>query len=180
MSTYSHSSFLATSLPLASTVGDTEAIRVPVVETSPAIQKSAPFFSGRMALPPSVNHSYKPIVRRGVPATVGDPDLHAFKEHAAWELKLSSVDWHVVNAIKASDKASGKAKRHVPLVVRVKFYFETMWRRDLDGGVKAAVDAVFSYLGLNDNLIVHMCLSKEENRVDPHVEVEVCCQLSSK
>jgi Holliday junction resolvase RusA-like endonuclease len=48
---------------------------------------------------------------------------------------------------------------------------------DVDAGEKAAIDAVFHYLTLNDNLVVDKHTTKEVDREDPRVEVELRCVL---
>ena len=55
----------------------------------------------------------------------------------------------------------------------IDFYFETPRRRDLDGGLKIAQDAICDALGVNDNRVVDVHLVK---RIDPRrtrIEVEL-------
>ena len=53
------------------------------------------------------------------------------------------------------------------------FYFETPLRRDLDGGLKIAQDALCEGLGLNDNRVVSIQLLKYIDPLHPHLDVEI-------
>ena len=46
-------------------------------------------------------------------------------------------------------------------------------RRDLDGGLKIAQDALCEALGVNDNLVIEIHLSKRVNRHAPRIEVRL-------
>jgi hypothetical protein len=49
-------------------------------------------------------------------------------------------DWALINALRVS-------KRKVPLQMEIKFFFKSLWKCDIDGGIKAVQDAVFQRLG---------------------------------
>ena len=53
------------------------------------------------------------------------------------------------------------------------FYFETPLKRDLDGGLKIAQDALCDGLGLNDNRVVSIHLLKYIDPLHPHLDVEI-------
>ena len=53
------------------------------------------------------------------------------------------------------------------------FYFETPLKRDLDGGLKIAQDALCEGLGLNDNRVVSIHLLKFIDPLHPHLDVEL-------
>ncbi len=53
------------------------------------------------------------------------------------------------------------------------FYFETPLKRDLDGGLKIAQDALCESLGLNDNRVVSIHLLKYIDPLHPHLDVEI-------
>ncbi len=55
----------------------------------------------------------------------------------------------------------------------IDFYFETPRRRDLDGGLKIAQDAICDALGVNDNRVVDVHLVKRIDPLRPHIEVEL-------
>lgn len=149
-----------------------------IQELSPVLQYSNSFFIARLPIPPGTNASYeigvvrqknKKLSRR----IIATDALMEFKEHAAWELKRSTCDWHLVEAIRAS-------KQHVPLFMKIRFYYPTMWKHDIDAGEKAVIDAVFFSIKLNDNLICQKITTKDVDRADPHVEVELRCILSGR
>src|SRR5205807_5706424 len=100
-----------------------------------------------MDLPPGVNASYKPGSDQH--PIVGTAELHQFKSDAALLLSQGYHDYSLINAIRSS-------KRKVPLRVCLNFFFKYLWKQDIDGGIKAALDAVFHRLELNDVLIVDL------------------------
>jgi crossover junction endodeoxyribonuclease RusA len=55
----------------------------------------------------------------------------------------------------------------------IDFYFETPHRRDLDGGLKIAQDAICEALGVNDNRVVDVHLVKRIDPLRPHIQVEL-------
>lgn len=159
---------IMTQAPIDTTTETTKIITL-VPPTAPA---QRPFFSGRMPVPPSVNMAYQ-IIRdrdthdrvRGV--RVGPtPALEQFKRDAAMMLSQGYHDWSLINAIRES-------KRKVPLKVKIEVYFATEWKRDLDGGLKYAIDAAFERIQLNDNLVVSMQADKYVDQVEPRVEIEI-------
>jgi len=126
------------------------------------------FFAGYMYLPPGINASYKPGGSEH--PIVSTKELAQFKKDAALLLSQGYNDYSLINAIRQS-------KRKVPLRVNLHFFFRTLWKCDIDGGIKACLDATFARLELNDNLIIDLHVSK---RVDEHrqrAEIEVYCAL---
>jgi crossover junction endodeoxyribonuclease RusA len=59
------------------------------------------------------------------------------------------------------------------LGVYLTFYFETPNRRDLDGGLKIALDALCRALGLDDRAVVDLHLTKRIDPLHPHLDVEL-------
>lgn len=127
-----------------------------------------PFFRGSVPLPPSVNQAYKVISVHGCNRIGPSQDLEDFKEWAALSLKSDQtfLDQQVLNAIKST-------REKTPLWVSTRGYFETMWRRDLDGIIKFVVDAAFAHIHMNDNLVVHVEADKFVDRENPRVEVAI-------
>jgi crossover junction endodeoxyribonuclease RusA len=60
-----------------------------------------------------------------------------------------------------------------PLACDLAFYFETPFKRDLDGGLKIALDAVSTQLGLDDRYIVSLTLDKRIDPLNPRLEIEM-------
>jgi Holliday junction resolvase RusA-like endonuclease len=129
------------------------------------------FFSGRLPVPPSINRSYKSFLnpKTGKSAFAGTGTARAFKKAAAKQLANAVVDRSVVDAIRAAKQK----KQQIPLEVTIHFYFEHRWTRDIDSGLKVAIDAVFKHLKMNDNLIVDLHIKKRMDKTDPRVHIEI-------
>src|SRR6266487_314812 len=126
------------------------------------------FFAGYMDLPPGVNASYKPGSEEH--PIVSTAALKQFKVDAAKLLSQGYHDYSLINAIRES-------KRKVPLRVDLHFFFRTLWKQDIDGGIKACLDATFARLDLNDNLIVDLHVWKLVDPDRQRAEIEVYCAL---
>jgi crossover junction endodeoxyribonuclease RusA len=59
------------------------------------------------------------------------------------------------------------------LAVFIDFYFETPLRRDLDGGLKIALDTICAALGIDDRRVVDIHLVKRIDPLHPRIEVEL-------
>jgi crossover junction endodeoxyribonuclease RusA len=59
------------------------------------------------------------------------------------------------------------------LALFLDFHFTTPLKRDLDGGLKITQDALCEGLGLNDNRVVDIHLSKHIDPLHPHLYVEI-------
>lgn len=139
-----------------------------------------PFFKATMPLPPSVNASFdvrKMKTKQGkyAHALMATKALADFKEEAYYKLKNVQRNEAVIEAIKAS-----KAK--IPLVWHLDFYFDTLWRRDASGAIKAAEDAAFKEIGINDNRVVQFSGAKYADRDNTRCEISirVCTERMGK
>src|SRR5262249_28076804 len=63
-------------------------------------------------------------------------------------------------------------QRHY-LALTITFYFASVLRRDLDGGLKIAQDALCEALGVNDNVVIEIHLSKRVDRHCPRIEARL-------
>ena len=70
--------------------------------------------------------------------------------------------------------------RTSPLSLTITFFFASALRRDVDGGLKIAQDALCDGLGLNDNRVVEIHLYKRQDRDNPRIDVSLslCVQPS--
>lgn len=59
------------------------------------------------------------------------------------------------------------------LAIAIHFYFTSPLRRDVDGGLKIAQDALCEALGINDNRIQEIHLYKHRDRAHPRIEVSL-------
>jgi hypothetical protein len=89
------------------------------------------FFKGRLPVPPGVNGSYRIVYVGRHPRIADTPKAAAFKEEAALCLSQQRdlVRWDVVENI----RTYAEVKVYIPLSVEIKYFFPTMWKRDLDG-----------------------------------------------
>src|SRR5436309_2888888 len=113
-----------------------------------------------LPLPPSINHQYATVQGRRVLSRAG----REFKRLVVEEVE----NWldtrpHVDVAL---------FQQHY-LVLTILFYFRSALRRDLDGGLKIAQDALCEALGVNDNLVIEIHLSKRVDRHAPRIEVHL-------
>ena len=113
-----------------------------------------------LPLPPSINHQYATVQGRRVLSRAG----REFKRLVVEEVE----NWldrhpHIDVAL---------FQQHY-LALTITFYFMSALRRDLDGGLKIAQDALCEALGVNDNLVIEIHLSKRVNRHAPRIEVRL-------
>ncbi len=115
-----------------------------------------------LPLPPGVNNQYATVGRRRVltkPAQVFKRDVAKAIERARREDEITP----------AAEAALGQAL----LGLMLTFYFETPMRRDLDGGLKIALDALGAALGFDDRAVVDLHLIKRIDPLRPRLEVEL-------
>jgi crossover junction endodeoxyribonuclease RusA len=105
-----------------------------------------------LPLPPSINHQYATVQGRRVLSRAG----REYKQLVAEEVQ----DW--IECHQLPEAAVGLFRRH---------YLALTLRRDLDSGLKIAQDALCEALGVNDNLVVEIHLSKRVDRNQPRIEV---------
>jgi crossover junction endodeoxyribonuclease RusA len=113
-----------------------------------------------LPLPPSINHQYATVNGRRVLSRNG----RDYKTLVAEEVEKWLEQQNDVATITAV------FQRHY-LSLSILFYFATALRRDLDGGLKIAQDALCEALGTNDNLVVDIHLGKRVDRHNPRIEV---------
>lgn len=115
-----------------------------------------------LPLPPSVNRQYANAPKGRVltaEARTFKRDVKKLIDQALLSNKITS----------ATEKALQKALIGVYLT----FYFETPKRRDLDGGLKIALDAICAPLGIDDRAVVDLHLIKQIDPLRPRLEVEI-------
>lgn len=130
--------------------------RVPL----PASRVTPESLSITLPIPPSVNHQYATVNGRRILSSAG----RAYK---------TQVGLQVWGAVAQSPARAGLLNRlrSGPLALSIRFFFTSALRRDVDGGLKIAQDALCEGLGLNDNRIVETHLYKDLDRSNPRIEV---------
>ena len=115
-----------------------------------------------LPVPPSVNHLYATVNGRRVLSRAG----RDFKSLVADAVEA----WQDREQI--SHAAMAAFGRHY-LSLTITFYFVTALRRDLDGGLKIAQDALCEAIRVNDNLVTEIHLSKRVDRQHPRMEIRL-------
>ena len=116
-------------------------------------------FAFSLPIPPSINSQYATVNGRRVLSSTG----RRYK---------SSIAQLLLTALAQSPNRSAflhAAQSHY-LAFSIHFYFPTLLRRDLDGGLKIAQDAVCEAMGINDNRIVEIHLYKSLDRDSPRLD----------
>jgi len=115
-----------------------------------------------LPVPPSVNHQYATVRGRRLLSAAG----RTYKAQVG-NLVLLALS-------KSSHRAAILARlQSNTLVLSIRFYFTSPLRRDVDGGLKIAQDALCEGLGVNDNRIVETHLYKHVDKLNPRIEVSL-------
>lgn len=115
-----------------------------------------------LSLPPSINEQYATVDGHRVSTVVA----RRFKQHVRDTLRSLERQGIVSDELRNSF-------RQQYLALFLDFYFATPLKRDLDGGLKITQDALCDCLGLNDNRVVDIHLTKHIDPLHPHLYVEM-------
>ncbi len=115
-----------------------------------------------LPIPPGINEQYATVNGHRVSTTVA----RRFKQ----EVKKNLVALEHEGVL--SEELRERLRQGF-LSLLLAFYFETPLKRDLDGGLKIAQDALCEGLGLNDNRVVSIHLLKYIDPLHPHLDVEL-------
>ena len=132
--------------------------------TSASVEKRSDPFSLTLTLPlpPSINHQYATVQGRRVLSSAG----RRFKSHVGQEVLY-------LLARRRSPSGSVQTLPGLRLALDLRFYFVSILRRDIDGGLKITQDALCEALGINDNRIVEVSLRKNVDTAAPRMEVSL-------
>ncbi len=127
---------------------------------APAAVITADSIEITLPVPPSINHQYATVRGRRVLSSAG----RTYKQQAGQQLWLAlSQSPHKQTLM--------HRLRSEPLALSIRFYFTSPLRRDVDGGLKIAQDALCEGIGLNDNRIVETHLYKDVDRTAPRIRI---------
>ena len=115
-----------------------------------------------LPIPPRINEQYATVNGHRVSTAVA----RRFKQEVKKKLVLMERQGELHEEFR--DRL-----RQGYLSLLLAFYFETPLKRDLDGGLKIAQDALCEGLGLNDNRVVSIHLLKYIDPLHPHLDVEI-------
>lgn len=115
-----------------------------------------------LPIPPSINHQYATVNGRRLLSSTG----------RSYKAQVGQLVWLALTAV--PDRAALLSRlQSSALALSIRFYFTSALRRDVDGGLKIAQDALCEGLGVNDNRIVETHLYKHVDRANPRIEVFV-------
>ncbi len=87
------------------------------------------------------------------------------------EAKYAIIDQAAINFV---------AEMDIPLELTIIFYLKSvgkfhasLYKRDIDGGIKATIDVLFDFLSLNDKIIVDLAVKKRVAIEEPHIYLEL-------
>lgn len=121
-----------------------------------------------LPVPPSINHQYATVNGRRLLSSAG----------RAYKAQVGQLIW--LTLAKSPRRSELLSRLHsAPLALSIRFYFTSALRRDVDGGLKIAQDALCEGLGLNDNRIVETHLYKHVDKTNPRIEVSLAATTSS-
>ena len=113
-----------------------------------------------LPVPPSVNHQYATVNGRRLLSSAG----------RAYKAQVGQLVW--LKLAQSAHRAALLAQLQSEwLALSIRFYFTSALRRDVDGGLKIAQDALCEGLGINDNRIVETHLYKHIDKDNPRIEV---------
>jgi crossover junction endodeoxyribonuclease RusA len=115
-----------------------------------------------LPIPPGINEQYATVNGHRVSTASARRFKQAVKQKLATMEREGSLNEAVRDRL-----------RQGYLSLLLAFYFETPLKRDLDGGLKIAQDALCEGMGLNDNRVVSIHLLKYIDPLHPHLEVEI-------
>ncbi len=115
-----------------------------------------------LPLPPSINNQYVTVGRRRVLSKEARTYKSDIKKHIDRLRTAARIPVAVEDDLRKS-----------LLGVYITMHFETPFRRDLDGGLKIALDSVCTALGIDDRMVVDLHLVKQMDTLNPHMDMEI-------
>jgi crossover junction endodeoxyribonuclease RusA len=121
-----------------------------------------------LPVPPSVNHQYATVNGRRLISSAG----------RAYKAQVEQLVW--LTLTQSTHRAALLTRLQSEwLALSIRFYFTSALRRDVDGGLKIAQDAICEGLGINDNRIVETHIYKHVDKDNPRIEVQLTPASSS-
>ncbi len=113
-----------------------------------------------LPVPPSINRQYATVNGRRVLAAAGRHYKRMVGQLLMASTTSSSPTWHSFR----------RQAQECALTLTIHFYFPTLLRRDLDGGLKITQDALCEAMNINDNRIMEIHLYKTLDPDHPRLE----------
>lgn len=145
-----------------SRVTSTRANRVLVArrQVPASIPQADAIVSLSLPVPPSINHQYATVNGRRLLSSTG----------RAYKSQVGKLVWLTLTRSPNRSVLVSQLQSS-PLSLSIRFYFTSALRRDVDGGLKIAQDALCEGLGINDNRIIETHLYKHVDKANPRIEV---------
>ena len=121
-----------------------------------------------LPVPPSINHQYATVNGRRLLSSIGRTYKSLVSQQIWIALAQSPARADLMHRLQSG-----------PLALSIRFFFTSALRRDVDGGLKIAQDALCEGLGLNDNRITETHLYKDLDKTNPRIEVSLSPAPSS-
>src|SRR5690242_926146 len=115
-----------------------------------------------LPVPPSINHQYATVNGRRLLSSTG----------RSYKAQVGQLVWLTLTSFPHRAALLSLLQSNA-LALSIRFYFTSALRRDVDGGLKIAQDALCEGLGLNDNRIVETHLYKHVDKANPRIEVDL-------
>jgi crossover junction endodeoxyribonuclease RusA len=115
-----------------------------------------------LPLPPSINEQYATVHGHRVSSVVARRFKQQVKDALRSLEQQGTLHTDLLHTL----------RQHY-LALFLDFYFATPLKRDLDGGLKIAQDALCESLDINDNRVVDIHLIKHIDPLDPHLYIEL-------
>ncbi len=115
-----------------------------------------------LPVPPSINHQYATVNGRRLLSAAGRQYKAVVGQQVLIALARSPHRDPLLRTLRAND-----------LALSIHFYFASPLRRDVDGGLKIAQDALCEALGLNDNRVTEIHLYKTRDALHPRIELSL-------
>jgi crossover junction endodeoxyribonuclease RusA len=115
-----------------------------------------------LPIPPSINHQYATVNGRRLLSSAG----------RAYKTQVGQQIWVALAQSPARASLMNRLQSG-SLALSIRFFFTSALRRDVDGGLKIAQDALCEGLGLNDNRIIETHLYKNVDKTHPRIEVSL-------
>jgi len=135
-------------------------LTAPLAPTQPAPSEFE--VSLTLPIPPSINHQYATVNGRRLLSSGG----------RTYKAQVGRLVW--LNLTQSPNRSTLlPGLQSASLALSIRFYFTSALRRDVDGGLKIAQDALCEGLGINDNRIVETHLYKHVDKGNPRIEVRL-------
>ena len=119
-------------------------------------------FSLTLPIPPSINHQYATVNGRRLLSAHGRSYKALVWQQVMIALSQTPCRQGLIDALRTGE-----------LALSIRFLFTSRLRRDVDGGLKIAQDALCQALGINDNRIVETHLYKDIDKTVPRMEIRL-------